>query len=290
MRLSLKLALACGALAAIAAAPAAAGPVFGATSYSSSLTLNGTTDSTAAGAAYSGGSYYLVYGGNSASPIVQTDSSGAITNSTSPSPGIDFRSVFTDASGDVYARGYNNNTIYEQTSFGNFTAVASLDGLSNDQSQVVLDSSGTHYVANDDGTLQFWNLAGVSTGSVVLGGGFSASYPQGRGVSIFGNYALNYADGTLSAYSLSTGDLVDQTSLDGAATGFESHFSQSYANGYFFVVNDSGDRFVGYQIGTPETGGGGAVPEPATWALMLVGFGGLGAVMRRRRHVAASFA
>ena len=29
-----------------------------------------------------------------------------------------------------------------------------------------------------------------------------------------------------------------------------------------------------------------AVPEPATWGLMLVGFGGLGAVMRRRRAMA----
>ena len=34
-----------------------------------------------------------------------------------------------------------------------------------------------------------------------------------------------------------------------------------------------------------------AVPEPATWAMMLMGFGGLGAVMRRRRaHAAVAFA
>ena len=32
------------------------------------------------------------------------------------------------------------------------------------------------------------------------------------------------------------------------------------------------------------------VPEPATWALMIGGFGGLGAVMRRRRGLAAAAA
>jgi hypothetical protein len=30
------------------------------------------------------------------------------------------------------------------------------------------------------------------------------------------------------------------------------------------------------------------VPEPATWAMMLVGFGGMGAVLRRRRRLAAT--
>jgi len=32
------------------------------------------------------------------------------------------------------------------------------------------------------------------------------------------------------------------------------------------------------------TGIAGGVPEPATWAMMLVGFGGLGVLLRRRRH------
>lgn len=31
---------------------------------------------------------------------------------------------------------------------------------------------------------------------------------------------------------------------------------------------------------------GGAVPEPATWAMMLLGFGGMGAMLRRRRPAA----
>ena len=37
---------------------------------------------------------------------------------------------------------------------------------------------------------------------------------------------------------------------------------------------------IALDITTP---GGGAVPEPATWAMMLMGFGGLGAALRRRR-------
>ena len=36
------------------------------------------------------------------------------------------------------------------------------------------------------------------------------------------------------------------------------------------------------------TQAGAAVPEPASWAIMLLGFGGLGAVLRRRRAVSAA--
>lgn len=43
------------------------------------------------------------------------------------------------------------------------------------------------------------------------------------------------------------------------------------------VLSDGGSVFV------PPTGG---VPEPTTWAMLIVGFGGIGAVMRRRRKEA----
>ena len=32
----------------------------------------------------------------------------------------------------------------------------------------------------------------------------------------------------------------------------------------------------------------GAVPEPATWAMMILGFGGVGATLRRRRQMFAA--
>jgi hypothetical protein len=42
---------------------------------------------------------------------------------------------------------------------------------------------------------------------------------------------------------------------------------------------------VGALYNVPENPGGGPVPEPATWAFMIMGFGGIGAMMRRRRAV-----
>jgi hypothetical protein len=45
----------------------------------------------------------------------------------------------------------------------------------------------------------------------------------------------------------------------------------------------STNRSQSFAIGWP----GGGVPEPATWGLMLVGFGGMGAVLRRNRKAAA---
>ncbi len=41
---------------------------------------------------------------------------------------------------------------------------------------------------------------------------------------------------------------------------------------------------VGGQDAQLQGAGGGGVPEPAAWALMLVGFGGLGAMLRHRRQ------
>jgi hypothetical protein len=65
-----------------------------------------------------------------------------------------------------------------------------------------------------------------------------------------------------------------------------------------FVATGADETLTFLSVGTPDglppiaaldnvslTGG---VPEPATWAMMLVGFGGLGALIRRRRSLVAA--
>jgi len=44
---------------------------------------------------------------------------------------------------------------------------------------------------------------------------------------------------------------------------------------------------VTFYGGTDGGGGGNEVPEPATWAMMIMGFGGVGSMMRRRRTALA---
>ena len=59
-------------------------------------------------------------------------------------------------------------------------------------------------------------------------------------------------------------------------------FRDDFATG----EGESSSGFVDYVTINSSSFQGGGVPEPATWAMMLMGFGGLGAMIRRRRALA----
>ena len=63
-------------------------------------------------------------------------------------------------------------------------------------------------------------------------------------------------------------------------------------NGRFTVTGNAGELFTsvtfsstGNSFEVDNLAVGGAVPEPATWALMMLGFGGMGFAMRRKPQV-----
>ena len=266
-------------LATFATLPAHAGPVFSQASYTSSLTLDGGYD-TPMPVAFDGVNYFAGSGGGPESPETLYSSIGAQLAVASPSPGIDFRSLFSDATGAIYARGYDSNVIYKQTSFSNFTPFVTLDGDLDPQMQVVLDSNGSRYIGNMNGQVQEWSLTGALIGTVTLGPNFDAS--NGLDIASAGGYWLNYANSTLSAYNETTGQLVDSTVLADAGSGY---WGQGYANGYFFVPNDDQSGYSGYAISLPT-----AVPEPGSLALILTGLGSVALVASRRRRARPSFA
>ncbi len=84
--------------------------------------------------------------------------------------------------------------------------------------------------------------------------------------------------------------VVDPSSCGFAGCGFQSSLSainNSGTFGFFFNGAPGGyqeySTAVGGTFDTIKIGAGG-VPEPATWALMLGGFGLIGATLRRRRE------
>lgn len=68
--------------------------------------------------------------------------------------------------------------------------------------------------------------------------------------------------------------------------GTGEHF-KSNNDGWWFTADiyDGATGFT-YNVGARDAFAPGGVPEPATWAMMLVGFGGMGALLRRSRRVA----
>lgn len=255
-----------------------AGPIF-APSYTASTTFTDVLGYTTMTMAFDGTSYWSTSGGSpDGYRLAQYTSGGAIVGTYAP--GLDFRSIFTDASGTVYARQYANSTIYTQTSPGAFTPFVTLNGGSLDsQSSVILNTLGTQFIAMSGGSVSRWDLSGNYLGALTLSGfgGTEGNYPQGRGIAAAGNYYLTYdSNNVLSAWDPVTGARVDQTVLTGAGTSFDSLFSLSYANGQVWIADGPGGTWRGYDVGL---GGFGAIPEPATVSMIA---GGLALLLMRK--------
>ena len=152
-----------------------------------------------------------------------------------------------------------------------------LPGLAAD----VPDQDAT-YIAGDAGgsqastnpaiyTLTF-SLAGLDPNSASISGLFSAD-----------NHATAYLNGTQIAHT----DTFSSFTSFSATSGFLAG-----ANTLSFSVLDDGapSAFeVSALHGTASLPSAAAVPEPATWAMMLGGFGLVGGAMRRRQRARVSF-
>jgi len=180
---------------------------------------------------------------------------------------------------------------------------------------IVVCSQGASCVSNTTNVnLDAYTNAGTVTGTVGIGG------PLVTFTSTDGNLSTNpgaatvfTADGglltnltfeilsgfTAAEFNLEQGSpssfLVELT--DSAGESFSQTLSSLNGSNIFNLVAPAGTVYTSATF--TSTGGGfadlkqlrvtlasatGAVPEPATWAMMLLGFGGIGFAMRRNRR------
>jgi len=110
-----------------------------------------------------------------------------------------------------------------------------------------------------------------------------------------GNNGLGWVTHSYSGLTSSNFSLIDVTNAGLSDPTQHPDFSAGGGVIQFGFASENSALNSGYTVGSgfdnfssnvrafqPSTGG---VPEPATWSLMLIGFGGLGLLLRRRRAV-----
>lgn len=162
---------------------------------------------------------------------------------------------------------------------------ASLDGSNG---VVVNLASGTYEITfTQDAYTAFTRFSGVSGcdaagNNCVTGFENSARYTIGGTTFLFGDGA---ASGGL-------GPILGGGYYDSAATSFAA--SGKYSQRFTVGAGQSANFYL-YDDALSDNSGGvslslAAVPEPATWAMLILGMGVVGAAMRRRRTMTVRFA
>ncbi|HEX2815879.1 MAG TPA: PEPxxWA-CTERM sorting domain-containing protein [Phenylobacterium sp.] len=148
----------------------------------------------------------------------------------------------------------------------------------------VYDGSG------HDGS-QYLSVQGGETATLSLGGGLTEISFYIGSIDTYNTMAFHYADGTFEL-PVNTGAWVSdhtitQSNGDQQSGNTNGRLTFTFDKPIDSVVLGSGSN--AFEI-SDVAGIAAGVPEPASWALMILGFGGAGAALRGQRRRQASVA
>lgn len=188
--------------------------------------------------------------------------------------GADFTAIFYRD--DALARpddiflGEVNSSVSGDDAFSPVRATLTIGAYTLDIGGLYGDQTQTDY----DGYEGFGHTAVGANGSLTMGGGT---------LGTFAPTSLNYLPGP-DYHSLPSLSLADMPGFDwsGAFTYIQSTDAAARGSILTSAIFNPTTLMV-----SPNPGGGvSAAPEPSAWALMILGFGGVGATLRRRRGLA----
>jgi hypothetical protein len=241
------------------------------TNYFASMTFTDALTSISMPLAFDGTNYWSCSGGSTNGiRLAQYDTNGVLLATFSP--GLNFRSIFTDGAGTILARAYSNNLILLQTAPGVFTpsGVTLTGGSLDPQASVIMNGAGTEYDAVSNGVVSRWDPDGNFIGTVALQGfgslnGETAGTTQAHSLAAFGNFWLTYnGAGILSAWD-TFGHRLANCTLLGAGTNTDSDYSFSYANGKVFIADIGGGTWRGYDVGSSGQVAIYGAPSTSSW-------------------------
>ena len=182
------------------------------------------------------------------------------------------------------------------TSAGNLLTLSSA-GLSSGGSSVATLLGGTVYTNDQPFADQ---PAGAIFGSTFLAAGPSSGSPATLTFSVATSF-LSFLWGSPDLYNSlvinsTTGGVTGNQTFTATSLGFPTTNGSQSVSQYVRFQGVAGTRINSVQFSNVPSADAfesanfsiAAVPEPATWALMLVGFGGVGFAMRRRKSKVAT--
>ena len=144
---------------------------------------------------------------------------------------------------------------------------------------------GTNCTTQQTSTTAFQFDTTSPTGSPMIN--FSSAVNFTSDIAANTSFTFGDAAGTITLVSLITGDSTVFTSNPGSSV----FAFNTVVNPGMYTLNFNGSLASGGSTASGNVKQLGAVPEPATWGLMLLGFGGMGVSLRRsRKRVIAQIA
>lgn len=275
-------------------------------------TLNTAQDGFTTGMAFDGSGNLLVTN-FSAGNITKFSNAGVIIPPNPlASPGSSPESIAFDASGNFYV-GRAGSSVQKYNASG--TLLQTL-GTTGNSDWIDLAANQTTLFYNDESGLIRRFDTGTNTALADFANNTAHGGTNSFALRILGNGNVLSAAGSLitqydaagaflGSYDVTGVDNFFALNLDPNGTSF---WSGSFGNDTLYKFNIGsfggnvstqsiatglgGNNLFGVAIAGEITAGGpppptdGGIPEPTTWAMMLLGFGGLGVVLRRRRSTA----
>lgn len=141
----------------------------------------------------------------------------------------------------------------------------------------VIENAGEYTLVNNSDS---WYIWGFEVTNPAAGHGGVPSTTQTNWTA--DTTCLGECDGTNGAFGYSNingafSDFADDVGPNSSSSNFAFHFAAEASDYVIDVSDQNGDLRTAQ--GPAQSG----APEPASWALMIAGFGAIGAMLRRRR-------